>query len=189
MKKGTRNGTKIALDIPLSCLSSTWLYSAERSREIKGGHDEEGEGWRLSACFPPPREAFQLQNPAKSPGDSRQLLAHPLYLLCLALSTPPPPFTLPSFTPPFTSALSPMVHTAGRSVVHSPLTKTEAGERERAEKKKDTQSPLFEQARVNTGVRQNRTGKARESQTDTSIFMSRFPFHVSNPPLFSSPDD
>lgn len=62
-------------------------------------------------------------------------------------------------------------------------------ERERAEKKKDTQSPLFEQARVNTGVRQNRTGKARESQTDTSIFMSRFPFHVSNPPLFSSPDD
>lgn len=24
-KKGVRNGTKIALDIPLSCLSSAWL--------------------------------------------------------------------------------------------------------------------------------------------------------------------
>lgn len=57
-------------------------------------------------------------------------------------------------------------------------------EKGRVEKKKDT-SPLFEQARVNTGVRQNRTGKARELQTDTSIFMSRFPFHVSS----SSPDD
>lgn len=139
---------------------------------------------RRVPCLPPPREAFQLQNPAKSPGDSRQLLAHPLYLLCLALPT----LFHPLFLHPFTSALSPMVHTAGRSVLHSPLTKTEAGKRERekgrVEKKKDT-SPLFEQARVNTGVRQNRTGKARELQTDTSIFMSRFPFHVSS----SSPDD
>lgn len=35
----------------------------------------------------PPLKAFQLQNPAKSPGDSRQLLSHRLYLLCQALDT------------------------------------------------------------------------------------------------------
>lgn len=138
---------------------------------------------RRVPCLPPPREAFQLQNPAKSPGDSRQLLTHPLYLLCLAL--PLSPSLPPSFhLCPFTDGSHSWTKRGALSADQNEGWKEREREKGRVEKKKDT-SPLFEQARVNTGVRQNRTGKARELQTDTSIFMSRFPFHVSS----SSPDD
>lgn len=79
--KGTRNGTKIALDIPLSCLLLARLGWAESRNKGRPRRRRRVAFIRRVPCSPP--EAFQLQNPAKSPGDSRQLLAHPLYLLCL----------------------------------------------------------------------------------------------------------
>lgn len=179
--KGTRNGTKIALDIPLSCLLLARLGWAESRNKGRPRRRRRVAFIRRVPCSPP--EAFQLQNPAKSPGDSRQLLAHPLYLLCLPTLFHPISLSLSLFAHP----LSPLPFhrwCAQLDEAWCSLTKTKAGQRERKGewKKKDTKVHCLNNGRVNTGVRQNRTGKARESQTDTSIFMSRFPFHVSNPP-------
>ena len=138
-KKGARNGTKIALDIPLSCLSSAWLGWAESRNKGRPRRRRRRRRRRRGVAFI--RRAFPASLHLEKRFNYKILRNHRAtlascsptrYICCALLSAHPfsPPFTLrPSFhLCPFTDG----EHTAGPSVlVHSPLTKTKAGKRER----------------------------------------------------------